>query len=189
MLRLLTLALLVAAVSTYTIKTNPDAGDFTIFPLVSLGAQAFPTTMAFSSDGRIFVGRKNGIINIIDANGNLESEPWIDLTATVNCAGDKGLTSLKLHPNFPTVPYVYLTYPLWQDYNHDLNVVTQGVVARYTEINGKGSVASEFLLVGKVMKIELSCPPYASSDSYADKWNWNPLMPQQSRDWRSRLRQ
>lgn len=50
---------------SYDVIPNPDAGDFTIFPLVSLGANAFPTVMEFSSDGRIFVGRKGGIVNII----------------------------------------------------------------------------------------------------------------------------
>jgi len=145
----ISLAICILMVSAYTIKPNDDAGDFTIFPLVNLGANAFPTTMAFSPDGRIFIAQKCGEVRVIDAQGNLEDEPWINLNYTVNCSGDKGLTALTLHPNFPTVPYIYTMFPIWQNDSHDLNRVTQGVLARYTEVNGKGVVASEFLLIGK----------------------------------------
>ncbi|PRP82566.1 PKD domain containing protein [Planoprotostelium fungivorum] len=134
----------------YDVVANPDNGDFTIFPLVALGTTSFPTTMTFSPDGRIFVGQKNGIIRVIDANGNLQPTPWLDLSDRVNSAGDKGLTSIVLHPQFPTVPYLYATYPLWQSDSRDLNRVTQGIVARYTDVSGSGSISSEFLLVGRI---------------------------------------
>jgi len=145
-----TLLLCITAIAAYEIKPNPDNGDFTIFPVADLGASAFPTSMAFASDGRIFIGQKNGIIRVVDSKGNLQAQPWIDLSDRVNNAGDKGLTSIALHPQFPTQPYIYLTYPVWQSDSRDLNRVTQGVVARYTETNGVGSVASQLLLIGRI---------------------------------------
>jgi len=144
------LSCLLLAAQGYNILANPDAGDFTVFPLVNLGTGAFPTCMAFSPDGRIFIGQKNGMIKVVDANGNLQAGNWIDLSDRVNNAGDKGLTAIVLHPDFPKTPYLYATYPIWQSDSHDLNRVTQGVVGRYTENNGASSPSTELLIVGRV---------------------------------------
>lgn len=70
---------------------------------------AGPTTIAFAEDGRIFIGQKDGRVRVFE-NGVLLPTPFIDLTAEVNNYWDRGLLGIALHPDFPTIPYVYLLY-------------------------------------------------------------------------------
>lgn len=68
-----------------------------------------PTGFDIASDGRIFIAQKNGIVRVFQ-NGELLPEPFIDLRHEVNDSADRGLMSVALHPSFPGVPYVYLSY-------------------------------------------------------------------------------
>lgn len=70
---------------------------------------AGPTTIAFTEDGRIFIGQKDGKVRVFE-NGVLLSTPFIDLSGEVNNYWDRGLLGIALHPDFPTTPYVYLLY-------------------------------------------------------------------------------
>ena len=69
-----------------------------------------PTTVRFSPDGRVFVAEKSGLIKVF---ANLSATTPIifhDLRANVHNFWDRGLMGLELHPNFPTVPSVYVVY-------------------------------------------------------------------------------
>eukprot|EP01117_Protostelium_nocturnum_P017000 TRINITY_DN682_c0_g1_i1.p1 TRINITY_DN682_c0_g1~~TRINITY_DN682_c0_g1_i1.p1 ORF type:complete len:1010 (+),score=318.71 TRINITY_DN682_c0_g1_i1:116-3031(+) len=137
----------------YNPVINPDEGDFSIFPVAGnsdTDKLNVPTTMLFTPDGRILIGEKCGVVRVITADGKLSSTSWIDLSDRVNCAGDKGLTGMTLDPKFSQNGYVYLTYPLWQPGDRDLNRVTQGIVARYTEASGVSSPTTEKVIVGAV---------------------------------------
>ncbi len=68
-----------------------------------------PTAFAIASDGRIFITQKAGTVKIF-RKGKLLRENFIDLSAEVNQAFNRGLVGIALHPRFPTVPYVYLSY-------------------------------------------------------------------------------
>jgi glucose/arabinose dehydrogenase len=81
-----------------------------------------PTTVRFSSDGRIFVALKAGRILVFDDLGALEkgdATEFADLRTFVNDPGDRGLLGLALDPGFPARPYVYALYT----YDHILGGV------------------------------------------------------------------
>ena len=69
-----------------------------------------PTNLAFSPDGRVFVAEKAGVIKVYDSLSDPTPSVFADLSAEVYSYGDLGMTGLTLHPNFPTTPYVYVTY-------------------------------------------------------------------------------
>ncbi len=69
----------------------------------------FPTSLAFTSGNRMFITLKGGVVRVMQ-NGVLLPTPFIDLSNEINDAGDRGLLSIAVHPNFPTTPYVYLLY-------------------------------------------------------------------------------
>ncbi len=69
----------------------------------------FPTSLAFTSGNRMFITLKGGVVRVMQ-NGVLLPTPFIDLNDQVNDAGDRGLLSIAVHPNFPATPYVYLLY-------------------------------------------------------------------------------
>ena len=69
-----------------------------------------PTVVAFSPDGRIFVGEKSGIIRVFDGPGDQTGSVFADLTTQVHNYWDRGLLGMALDPGFPTTPYVYVLY-------------------------------------------------------------------------------
>jgi glucose/arabinose dehydrogenase len=69
-----------------------------------------PTVMAFSPDGRVFVGEKSGLIKVFDNLSDPTPTVFADLRTNVYNNSDRGLVGLALDPSFPTQPYVYVRY-------------------------------------------------------------------------------
>jgi len=64
----------------------------------------------FSPDGRVFVGEKSGLIKVFASTSATTPTVFADLRTNVHNFWDRGLLGMTLHPNFPTVPYVYVSY-------------------------------------------------------------------------------
>ena len=69
-----------------------------------------PTQVEFSSDGRVFVAEKSGLIRVYDYLGDPTPEVFADLRTEVHNFWDRGLLGLELAPGFPDPPYVYALY-------------------------------------------------------------------------------
>src|SRR5256885_16281206 len=86
---------------------------------------AYPTTIEFARDGRIFVAEKRGTIKVFDNLADTTPDIFADLNLQVHDQGDRGLIGLALAPNFPVNPWVYVLYaydappgqtaPYWHD--------------------------------------------------------------------------
>ena len=70
----------------------------------------FPTAVQFASDGRVFVAEKSGVIKVFDNLSDTTPTIFADLNIQVHNWWDRGLIDLRLAPNFPTDPYVYVSY-------------------------------------------------------------------------------
>ncbi|MEO1005063.1 MAG: PQQ-dependent sugar dehydrogenase, partial [Cyanobacteria bacterium J06638_38] len=70
-----------------------------------------PTAIEWTPTGdRFFVAEKGGVIKV-SQNGQLQSTPFIDLSAQVNGTRDRGLLDIAVHPEFfDGSPYVYALY-------------------------------------------------------------------------------
>lgn len=101
---LVILALHVEAVPTFAISLPPGFVSEAVVSNLSS-----PTTIAFSPDGRMFIGQKDGRVRVFQ-NGTLLVSDFVNLSAEVNNYWDRGLLGLAIHPNFPAQPYVYLLY-------------------------------------------------------------------------------
>jgi glucose/arabinose dehydrogenase len=67
-----------------------------------------PTTMAFIGPDDILVLQKNdGKVRRV-SGGMLQASAVLD--ANVDTLSERGLLGIALHPNFPTVPFVYLYF-------------------------------------------------------------------------------
>jgi glucose/arabinose dehydrogenase len=92
---------------------------------VALSGLTKPTVVQFASDGRIFVGQKNGVIKVFSSLTDTNPVTFADLSAKVDNYWDRGLLGLALDPDFPARPYVYVLYtydapiggtaPTWND--------------------------------------------------------------------------
>src|SRR4029453_12481478 len=69
-----------------------------------------PTALRFSSDGRIFVAEKSGLIKIFDNLTDTTPTVFADLRTNVHNFWARGLLDVELAPNFPTDPWVYVLY-------------------------------------------------------------------------------
>jgi glucose/arabinose dehydrogenase len=75
-----------------------------------------PTAVRFSSDGRIFVAEKRGVIKVFDSLTDTTPSVFADLNVNVYNFWDRGLLGMALAPNFPTDPSVFVLYT----YDHEL---------------------------------------------------------------------
>jgi glucose/arabinose dehydrogenase len=74
-----------------------------------------PTAVRFSPDGRVFVAEKSGLIKVFATLSATTPTVFHDLQTNVHNFWDRGLMGLELHPNFPTVPSVYVIYTYDKD--------------------------------------------------------------------------
>lgn len=100
--------------------------DTTVFSGLNL-----PTSVDVAPDGRVFVAEKSGMIKVFDGLNDSSPTTFANLRTLVYNIGDRGLLSLRLDPEFPDRPYVYVAYtydapiggtaPLWgaADGNND----------------------------------------------------------------------
>jgi len=70
----------------------------------------YPTAIEFSTDGRVFVAEKSGLIKVFDNLADGTPTTFADLRTNVHNFWDRGLLGLALHPGFPSNPSVYALY-------------------------------------------------------------------------------
>jgi glucose/arabinose dehydrogenase len=71
-----------------------------------------PTSVEFSPDGRVFVTEKRGTVQVFDGLDDPTPSLVADLRNEVYNNWDRGLLGLALHPQFPSVPWIYVAYTL-----------------------------------------------------------------------------
>ncbi len=83
----------------------PGFTEATVF-----GGLQQPTAVRFSSDGRVFVAEKSGLIKVFSGLSDPTPDVFADLRPKVHDYWDRGLLSIALHPQFPSVASVYALY-------------------------------------------------------------------------------
>ena len=101
-------------------------------PLVSGLARITEIAHAGDGTGRVFVVFKAGQIHIL-ANGQLQPQPILDISAKVSQGSEQGLLGLAFHPQFGSNGWLYLNYT-------DSGGAT--VVARYQWDKGAATIDS-----------------------------------------------
>ncbi len=69
-----------------------------------------PTVVRFASDGRVFVAEQTGRIKVFDDLQDPSPTLFADLSGRVQHFWDRGMLGMALDPQFPTRPYVYVSY-------------------------------------------------------------------------------
>jgi glucose/arabinose dehydrogenase len=74
-----------------------------------VGGLTSPMDMEFAPDGRrLYIASKGGTVRIVKPDGTVAT--FLDISAKVTTAGERGLQALTFDPNFATNHYVYLNY-------------------------------------------------------------------------------
>lgn len=89
-----------------------------------------PTAFAMAPDGRIFVSEKKGTLRVIE-NDVLLTKPFVNLMASVDDDGERGLLGVAFDPQFSQNKYVYVYYTVEtpQIHNRVSRFVANGNVA------------------------------------------------------------
>jgi glucose/arabinose dehydrogenase len=126
------------------------------------------TAIAFAPDSRIFIALKDGVVRVVQ-NGQLLPTPFLDIKTIVNKSTDRGLLGIAVDPNFPSKPYVYLSY-VWDPpgFTPDSQESRLIRVVRYAADAAKGyNVAiagSEEVILGKNSLPQYIAPPATSAE-------------------------
>ncbi len=102
---------------------------------------ANPTAVVPGPGGKLFIAEKGGRVWVFE-NGARLSKLFIDLSAEVNDAGDRGLLGLAIDPNFEENGWVYLAFtvdPIPGQPDEPAETVTYARLVRYraTEESGR----------------------------------------------------
>ena len=100
----------------------------------------FPVAIAFAPDGRMFFTEKEtGRIRILDADGQLLSEPFADVPVVAN--SERGLLGITLHPDFADNGYVYAYYTRSStgEDTRTSSAAQDNRVVRFTAVDDRGT--------------------------------------------------
>ncbi|NNL83294.1 MAG: hypothetical protein HKP28_07885, partial [Winogradskyella sp.] len=75
---------------------------------------ARPVNIKHANDSRLFVVEQEGTITVVDSDGTLQIQPFLDISSRVYNIGpigdERGLLGLAFHPNYTTNGYFYVNY-------------------------------------------------------------------------------
>jgi Glucose / Sorbosone dehydrogenase len=101
--------LVLAMVAPACVPLPPPPGGAFVEEIVFSGLTQ-PTAVRFASDGRVFVAEKSGLIKVFDSLTDTTPTVFVDLRTEVYNYWDPGLLGLALDPQFPSNPWVYVSY-------------------------------------------------------------------------------
>jgi glucose/arabinose dehydrogenase len=67
-------------------------------------------TNAGDGSGRLFVNERGGRVMVIEADGSLRGEPFVDLSSRLVAGGERGLLGLAFHPDFAQNGRLFVHY-------------------------------------------------------------------------------
>jgi glucose/arabinose dehydrogenase len=106
------LLVLLAPTSAFTGPSSEGARALSNFGLQPLAVDLDrPVQVVDPGDGsgRLFFVEQGGLVLML-RDGQVEAQPFLDLTGVVSCCGERGLLSLVFHPDFATNGYFFVDY-------------------------------------------------------------------------------
>jgi len=90
---------------------EPDPGQSAIELQTVAAGLGRAVSIANAGDSRLFVVEQSGKINIVEANGNVRAQPFLDISSRVLFnQGEQGLLGLAFDPNYSSNGYFYVHY-------------------------------------------------------------------------------
>ncbi len=80
----------------------------TIVPFVSGLSKLVSITNA--GDSRLFVVDQTGLVRIVNSDGKVNTQPFLDIRNRVTYGGERGLLGISFHPEYKTNGYFFVNY-------------------------------------------------------------------------------
>jgi len=100
-----------------------------------------PVDIQNSGDDRLFIVEQGGRIKILNADGTINPDPFLDISSLVSTGSEKGLLGLAFHPNYTNNGYFFVDYT---------NNSGDTQIARYSVDDSNSNIAdpdSAFLII------------------------------------------
>jgi glucose/arabinose dehydrogenase len=114
-----------------------------------------PTTLDFAPDGKMFVAERNGRVLEFDSVDDSTPTLALSILDEVMAKGDRGLLGMKLDPEYPSKPFIYLSY------TYDAPIGGDSALSTHTH-NSDGSdncldasPYTDCLVSGRLARVEL----------------------------------
>jgi glucose/arabinose dehydrogenase len=114
-----------------------------------------PSTLDFAPDGSLFVAARNGRVLEFDSIEDPTATLVLDLTAKVMARGDRGLLGMKLDPEWPAKPYMYLSYTYDAPIGGDYTKSTHTHYADGEDDCEETKTGDECLVSGRLARVEI----------------------------------
>jgi glucose/arabinose dehydrogenase len=69
-----------------------------------------PLELQNAGDERLFLVEQNGVIKILNLNGDVNSTPFLDIQSRVSGGGERGLLGLAFHPDYQNNGFFFVHY-------------------------------------------------------------------------------
>jgi glucose/arabinose dehydrogenase len=121
-----------------------------------------PTTLDIGSNGKMFVAERNG--RVLEFNpdegeeGEYEPAPTLVLSILdkVMAKGDRGILGMKLDPEYPTKPYLYLSYTYDAPIGGDSALSKHTHYADGSDDCSTGSNSVDCMVSGRLVRVKLN---------------------------------
>jgi len=124
-------------------------------PSWSNGLQ-MPTTVDFAPDGKMFVAERNGRVLEFDSIEDPTPTLVLSILADVMAKGDRGILGMKLDPEYPTRPYLYLSYTYDAPIGGDSADSTHTHNADGSDDCEEGTTSVDCVVSGRLVRVELN---------------------------------
>lgn len=90
------------------LPTGPD--ELVLEPFAEGLERPIGVTNAADGSGQLFVNEQAGRVRVVDADGQLREQPFVDLTDRISAGGERGLLGLAFHPDYGTNRRLFVNY-------------------------------------------------------------------------------
>jgi glucose/arabinose dehydrogenase len=88
---------------------DPNGLTVTLEPIVDGFRAPLAVVSANDGSGRLFVVEQGGLIRIV-RDGQIDPDPFLDVSSEISAGGEQGLLGLTFHPDFPDDPRFFVDY-------------------------------------------------------------------------------
>jgi glucose/arabinose dehydrogenase len=115
-----------------------------------------PTTLDFAPDGKMFVAERNGRVLELDSIEDPTPTLVLSILDKVMAKGDRGLLGMKLDPEYPAKPYIYLSYTYDAPIGGDSADSTHTHNADGSDNCNEGNNFIDCLVSGRLARVEIN---------------------------------
>ncbi len=106
----LTIAVFISRLEVAAVKDSPVAVALSLSEFATGLKEITSMTSAGTGDDRLFVNEKAGRIIIVEADGRVVDDPFLDISDRVTSISEAGFLGLAFHPDYANNGYFYVNY-------------------------------------------------------------------------------